>query len=1139
MALHLVYRIFSILFIYSYLVHSLNDQVFSSNLSTQQVNYVTPNRSVHCFTDQHPCLTIDEYASQIDWFFLNNSIFKFLPGNHSLNIGLNISGIHNVSFIGLPDNGVTIMVLNRSACISWEDCKNIEITNIYFIIESKFSCVLSFNSVFCVKLSNITILGNSHIGCSSIISQRSAVDINNSRFTGIRGYYGAALTVSRSTITFAENNSFLRNKAVSGGAIFLYDSSVLFKWSNSFCNNSAQKHMESYLEPGNECFSIYNYSVIFEQRNSFSGGGIFSYSSTITIIDNSSEPSSTSEVNFSALRCYSLSDSNYDYIDNQIIEIYKCKCNTRTGEYESPDPSSKLSIKNCNPSLRFYNNVAEQGGGSIISIHSSIKVFGTVDFVRNSARTGGTLLLIETSFCFIGSPCLTGYVHLDNFLQLSSHMLFLNNSATLWGGALFLSNTNFTTYGSISFVNNSAKFGGALYIKNSSILLNVTKHYSQNFTQGVYIMFLDNIAQLRGGAIFLKNSTTMQIYGNVSLIRNYANHSGGTIFLKYSTLQIYGSTSLVENNARTKGGAIYLTKSNIQMCGTVTLAKNKANIGGAVHAEASNITIGVNCSFIHLWLTTIVFMLNMATYSGGAVSSIDSRLYLMGSALFDGNIAGYGGAMILDGTSNLTLKPNLSLSFINNRANQRGGVFYYDHSVSSCDRFKKYYEQRPECFVSFEDISPELKNNFTSKAGSFLYSGKLGICYRYSGKFSIFEECRKTIRENYCSHLKESSLTSAIATEELFSTDTEDVKFCQVQHKFSSRNVTIAVYLGEKFNVSLIGAGTFNLPVNTRIFHKMLFPIDKNIELRRVELLTRVSSLCSNVSYYILVYSMTNQLTVHTKLYHQNPCDSLVDGVNLYIDIKPCPLGFELSHKHKKCVCDKWLQDFGITECNIDNLSIERKKNTFWISKLANNSKLIFHDGRCPFDFCKDNFVNVSLSNPSIQCDFNRNGTLCGQCREQYSLALGTLHCLYCANSCYITLVLPFALAGMALVIVILLLHLTVDVGTLNGLIFYANIVHSNREAYFQHTREITKFHAIFISWLNLDFGIETCFYHGMDIYTYSWLQFVFPFYLWFLIGVIIFICRYSQRLSNSLGRNPVAALATVFFFFFCHIVKF
>ena len=210
---------------------------------------------------------------------------------------------------------------------------------------------------------------------------------------------------------------------------------------------------------------------------------------------------------------------------------------------------------------------------------------------------------------------------------------------------------------------------------------------------------------------------------------------------------------------------------------------------------------------------------------------------------------------------------------------------------------------------------------------------------------------------------------------------------------------------------------------------------------------------------------------------------------------------------------------------------IEHLENNFWISKQANDSGLIIHKSGCPFHYCKEGSLDVSLSNTDVQCDFNRNGILCGQCKENYSLALGTLHCIRCDNSNYIALSLPFAIAGIVLVILILFLHLTIDVGTLNGLIFYVNIVHSNRQVFSSHhARGTNRFMTIFISWLNLDFGIETCFYDGMDIYTYSWLQFVFPFYIWFLIGAIIFVCRYSKRVSNSLGQNPVAALATLLF---------
>ena len=122
-------------------------------------------------------------------------------------------------------------------------------------------------------------------------------------------------------------------------------------------------------------------------------------------------------------------------------------------------------------------------------------------------------------------------------------------------------------------------------------------------------------------------------------------------------------------------------------------------------------------------------------------------------------------------------------------------------------------------------------------------------------------------------------------------------------------------------------------------------------------------------------------------------------------------------------------------------------RNNFWISSI-NSDILIIHGFRCPLDYCKDVSVSVSLSDPSIQCAFNRNGKLCGKCKEQFSLALGNMHCIPCNNN-HIALVVPFALTGIALVAIIFLLQLTVSVGTLNGLFFYANIIQANHQAYF------------------------------------------------------------------------------------------
>ena len=62
----------------------------------------------------------------------------------------------------------------------------------------------------------------------------------------------------------------------------------------------------------------------------------------------------------------------------------------------------------------------------------------------------------------------------------------------------------------------------------------------------------------------------------------------------------------------------------------------------------------------------------------------------------------------------------------------------------------------------------------------------------------------------------------------------------------------------------------------------------------------------------------------------------------------------------------------------------------------------------------------------------------------------------------------------------------------------------------------------------NLDFGIETCFYNGLDTYSKTWLQFVFPVYLWVLVGLMIIVSHYSQRFAKLLSNNPVSVLATL-----------
>ena len=106
-------------------------------------------------------------------------------------------------------------------------------------------------------------------------------------------------------------------------------------------------------------------------------------------------------------------------------------------------------------------------------------------------------------------------------------------------------------------------------------------------------------------------------------------------------------------------------------------------------------------------------------------------------------------------------------------------------------------------------------------------------------------------------------------------------------------------------------------------------------------------------------------------------------------------------------------------------------------------------------------------------------------------------------------------------------MDLTISQGTLNGLIFYANVVKANEYLLFDRTQ--TNPLAVFIAWLNLDLGVETCFFDGLTAYWKTWLQFVFPLYIWSIASLIIILAKYSDRVAKMMGNNSVPVLATLF----------
>ena len=134
------------------------------------------------------------------------------------------------------------------------------------------------------------------------------------------------------------------------------------------------------------------------------------------------------------------------------------------------------------------------------------------------------------------------------------------------------------------------------------------------------------------------------------------------------------------------------------------------------------------------------------------------------------------------------------------------------------------------------------------------------------------------------------------------------------------------------------------------------------------------------------------------------------------------------------CVCDPRLTKF-THQCTITNGigKITRESHQhFWAGYDNQSHELILHP-QCPFDYCVSHDVVFPLNDGNLQCAHHRSGLLCGACKGNFSLVLGTSHCKQCTNN-HLILLVPFALMGVGLVFLLLVCKLTVATGTLSGL---------------------------------------------------------------------------------------------------------
>ena len=296
---------------------------------------------------------------------------------------------------------------------------------------------------------------------------------------------------------------------------------------------------------------------------------------------------------------------------------------------------------------------------------------------------------------------------------------------------------------------------------------------------------------------------------------------------------------------------------------------------------------------------------------------------------------------------------------------------------------------------------------------------------------------------------------------------------------------------------------------------------------------------CSTFNYTIYSYRLLNG-SFHRIIQLSTTLPTANFGYPTYyqdvdVEILPCPFGFAMNVNQGICDCNTLLKK-GQFVCDINRQTILRN-GSVWV---GNTSFGIGFHPHCPLFYCIQEPSQVLLNDSDMQCSNNHSGILCGKCKEGFSITFGTSQCRKSSNY-YVTLVVLFALMGVALVVVIFVLDFTVTNGTVCSLIYYANIIKVNDSIFFPPSSQSNRFLDflfILVAWLNADFGFQACFYNGMDTYSKTWLQFLFPIFIFVLIGSIIIFGKFSSKVSQIFKTNAVPVLATLLLFSYSKLLR-
>ncbi|XP_065919370.1 uncharacterized protein [Dysidea avara] len=497
----------------------------------------------------------------------------------------------------------------------------------------------------------------------------------------------------------------------------------------------------------------------------------------------------------------------------------------------------------------------------------------------------------------------------------------------------------------------------------------------------------------------------------------------------------------------------------------------------------------------------------------GAIGLSNTDINFDGNFFFINNTAPtYGGAVYLTAGSTMVIASNSSLLFQYNVAGKQGGAI--------CSQSKEGLAQlSATCPIQFKllsnySLNVTFLNNSAPQGGNSIFASHFYPCgwfpqfgVRTGNDIDVLKLYRKvfTFHPNY-------------TKQEIVST-ANTVCFCDDSSSVYCHGTNLTVQPGVKMTLKFTVVDSKMASVHSSIH---LISPDSNSTVNPDRLSINVGCTEVNVTFYGTVKQTANftvrpTVPVYTK------------GVGLMVNFTDCPIGLVQKKGSNTCSCNKHLAKKRFCSNSTNTLIIPQGG---WMN-IFNKNRSLYFSPFCDIAYCL-NRQNVSfIEGKDNRCKRHRHGILCGQCKANFSAVLGSNDCLHCHNYSLVTII-GYLVVGIFLVISLSLLKFTVDKGTINGVIFYANIIYINRNLFY--AEEIYGPPQI-INMLNLDPPVGTCLYKGMTTLVKNVLEFLFPLYLWLLTGALVLLIKKFPSVSRVF-HSPSQLLATLVYLSYSKLLQ-